>query len=160
MPKRKVEEPPPSDDEASGSGSEEDESSGSDGSSEGSSGASSGSDSDSLPDASEDGPSSEDDEDGEAYKEITVDFEFMGPKEKDFLGLRALLQTYLDGTPYNVSQLVDLIIKQVRPCMLFQLASVCFFGVLPAALCSCHCLCSLPAELHHTQPAISVKRCL
>lgn len=46
-------------------------------------------------------------------QEVNVDFEFFDPQEIDFHGLRALLQTYLDGTAYDCSQLVDTVIKQV-----------------------------------------------
>ena len=46
--------------------------------------------------------------------EVDVDFEFFDPQEVDFHGLKALLQTYLDGSTYNCSELVDTVIKQVR----------------------------------------------
>ena len=46
--------------------------------------------------------------------QVDVDFEFFDPQEVDFHGLKALLQTYLDGSPYNCSELVDTVIKQVR----------------------------------------------
>ena len=95
---------------------EEEEPSGED-SEEGSSGSeesSSDDDDDSGPDVGdEDDEADSPDEDGEpAEKEINVNFEFFGPKEIDFLGLRSLLQTYLDGQAYDVSGLVDTIIKQ------------------------------------------------
>ena len=42
-----------------------------------------------------------------------MDFEFCEPKEIDFLGLKALLQNYLDaGVDFNSSELCDAIIKQ------------------------------------------------
>lgn len=89
-----------------------------DGSDSGTSSSSSGTDdsgSESYPDVSEDEQSSSgDDEDGENYKEINVNFEFVYPKEQDFHGLKALLQTYLDGNQYKCSELVDLILEQVR----------------------------------------------
>ncbi len=44
---------------------------------------------------------------------VTVDFEFFDPQEIDFHGLKALLQTYLDGEAYSCSELVDAIIQQV-----------------------------------------------
>jgi protein BCP1 len=56
---------------------------------------------------------------GSAEETVNVDFEFYDPKEIDFLGLKALLQTYLDGETYACSELVDTIIKQVQawcPC--------------------------------------------
>lgn len=45
--------------------------------------------------------------------EVDVDFEFFDPQEIDFHGLKALLQTYLDGSTFNCSELVDTVIKQV-----------------------------------------------
>ncbi|DBB08274.1 TPA: hypothetical protein ACH3X3_008448 [Trebouxia sp. C0006] len=45
-------------------------------------------------------------------EEVDVNFEFFDPQEVDFHGLKALLQTYLDGSPYNCSELVDTVIKQ------------------------------------------------
>ena len=47
-------------------------------------------------------------------QDINVDFEFFDPQEIDFHGLKALLQTYLDGTAYDCSQLVETMIQQVR----------------------------------------------
>ncbi|GFR40420.1 hypothetical protein Agub_g994, partial [Astrephomene gubernaculifera] len=67
---------------------------------------------DSAPEASSSEAESEDDEEGEAYKEVNVQFEFFDPQERDFLGLKALLTTYLDGLQYDCSGLVDAIIKQ------------------------------------------------
>ncbi len=49
----------------------------------------------------------------EGNEEVDVNFEFFDPQEVDFHGLKALLQTYLDGSPYNCSELVDTVIKQV-----------------------------------------------
>ena len=51
--------------------------------------------------------------DSDPEQEVDVDFEFFDPQEIDFHGLRALLQTYLDGTAYNCSELVETVIKQV-----------------------------------------------
>ena len=45
--------------------------------------------------------------------EVDVDFEFFDPQEIDFHGLKALLQTYLDGSTYSCSELVDTVITQV-----------------------------------------------
>ncbi|EFJ40052.1 hypothetical protein VOLCADRAFT_108356 [Volvox carteri f. nagariensis] len=70
------------------------------------------SDDDSCPDASASEAESDDDEEGEAYKEVNVQFEFFDPQERDFLGLKALLNTYLDGQQYDCSGLVDAIIRQ------------------------------------------------
>ena len=66
----------------------------------------------SASEASEHSEQSKDDgsEDGE---EVDVDFEFFDPQEIDFHGLKALLQTYLDGSTFNCSELVDTVIKQV-----------------------------------------------
>ena len=47
-------------------------------------------------------------------QDVKVDFEFFDPQEIDFHGLKALLQTYLDGDTFSCSELVDTIIKQVR----------------------------------------------
>ena len=44
---------------------------------------------------------------------VQVDFEFFDPQELDFHGLKALLQTYLDGEAFSCSELVDAIIQQV-----------------------------------------------
>ena len=63
---------------------------------------------------SEDSSSGSESEDNE---EVDVNFEFFDPQEVDFHGLKALLQTYLDGSPYNCSELVDTVIKQVRGCV-------------------------------------------
>lgn len=46
--------------------------------------------------------------------EVDVDFEFFDPQEIDFHGLKALLQTYLDGSTYSCSELVDTVITQVH----------------------------------------------
>ena len=46
-------------------------------------------------------------------QDVNVDFEFFDPQEVDFHGLKALLQTYLDGDTFSCSELVDTIIKQV-----------------------------------------------
>lgn len=56
---------------------------------------------------------SSDDEDGEAFEHVDVDFEFYDPVEKDFHGLKVLLTGLLDGVEWNCSELVDAIIKQV-----------------------------------------------
>ena len=70
-----------------------------------------GSDSDGFPSA--DGasaPPSSDDEDGEAFDSIDVDFGFFNPAEGDFLGLKSLLGSYLDGRQYSGSELVEAVI--------------------------------------------------
>ena len=109
MGKRPAEDPPVDDDDeqevsddsgASGSGSES-----SDGSSDGGS--------DSGPDVSDEEEGSSEGEEDEKYKEIDVDFEFFDPAEKDFLGLKALLHTFLDGRQFDCTGLVDTIIGQV-----------------------------------------------
>ena len=46
--------------------------------------------------------------------QVDVNFEFFDPQEIDFHGLKALLQTYLDGNSYSCSELVDTVIKQVQ----------------------------------------------
>lgn len=118
---RKEQEQPPAEEEeeapsASGSGDDaEGDDSGSEESGSGSSSSDDGSDSFPEVDDEEDQDDDDDDdedEDGPDEKQITVNFEFFDPKEIDFLGLRSLLQTYLDGQAFDVSGLVDTIIKQ------------------------------------------------
>lgn len=46
--------------------------------------------------------------------EVDVTLEFFDPRESDFLGLKALLQNFLDGRDFAASELVDTIIKQVN----------------------------------------------
>eukprot|EP00798_Chlamydomonas_sp_ICE-L_P005813 gene5814-6100_t len=55
---------------------------------------------------------SDDDSDGPDEKEIIIDFEFFGPKEIDYHGLKSVLNTYLDGLQYDCAGLVNAIIKQ------------------------------------------------
>ena len=43
---------------------------------------------------------------------METSFEFFDPSEGDFLGMKGLLNAYLDGTVYDCSGLVDHIIKQ------------------------------------------------
>jgi protein BCP1 len=106
MPKRRADEVEDDEEELSqGSDDSKSNQSGSDDSSS--------SDSDSEPEVSDDEEDSAGEED-EEYKEINVDFEFFDPSEKDFLGLKALLLTYLDGRQFDCSGLVDTIIQQVR----------------------------------------------
>ncbi|GLC61591.1 hypothetical protein PLESTB_001773800 [Pleodorina starrii] len=100
----------PEGDDDSGSGSSDDEDEGEDDDDDDSD--DDGSDDDSCPEASSSEAESEDDEDGEAYKEVNVQFEFFDPQERDVLGLKALLNTYLDGQQYDCSGLVDAIIRQ------------------------------------------------
>lgn len=63
-----------------------------------------------LPDSEE----SSDDEAGEAFQQVDVDFGFYCPQEKDFLGMRTLMQNYLDGQEWACSDMVEAIIAQVR----------------------------------------------
>ena len=58
---------------------------------------------------------SDSDSGSDGKSEVDVDFEFFDPQEVDFHGLKALLQTYLDGGTFSCSELVDTIIRQV-PC--------------------------------------------
>ena len=71
--------------------------------------------SDGFPSGDDDssGEESSDDEEGEAFEQVDVDFGFYCPQEKDFQGLRMLLQGYLDGQQWACSDLVDAIIQQV-----------------------------------------------
>lgn len=50
---------------------------------------------------------SSDDEDGEAFDSIDVDFEFFDPEEGDFHGIKTLLTNYLDGEKFDSSNVVD-----------------------------------------------------
>jgi protein BCP1 len=86
------------------------------------SGSGDGSDSSGSGDSDSAGPSvseeeeSADDEDGEAFNEVQVDFKFFDPQEPDFHGLRTLLHNYLDGADFDSSGLTDAVIDQVgRP---------------------------------------------
>ena len=66
---------------------------------------------DSFPSEEEiDEPTSDDDEDGEAFDHIDVNFESFDPVEEDFHGLKTLLTNYLDGKQYSSSELVEAII--------------------------------------------------
>lgn len=68
-------------------------------------------DDDAFPSEEElDEESSGDDEDGEAFDHIDVNFEFFDPSEDDFHGLKTLLIHYLDGEEYSCSELVEAII--------------------------------------------------
>ncbi|PRW58681.1 p21-carboxy-terminal region-binding [Chlorella sorokiniana] len=102
MPKRKQQAPPSSE-------SEEPEASGE----EPATSDSSSDDGDEFPSGADDSSSeSSDDEAGEAFEQIDVDFGFFCPQEKDFHGLRTLLQGYLDGQQWACSELADAIIQQ------------------------------------------------
>jgi protein BCP1 len=70
----------------------------------------------SFPDVSdeeEEGGSDDEDDDGADVKEITVEFEFSAPEEKDFLGLKALLSSYLNGEQFDSSGFIDAVISEV-----------------------------------------------
>lgn len=56
---------------------------------------------------------SEDDEDGEAFESVTVDFDFTQPSEEDFHGIKLLLTNWLD-IQKEASALSDLIVARVR----------------------------------------------
>ncbi|KXZ44657.1 hypothetical protein GPECTOR_64g151 [Gonium pectorale] len=123
MPKRKAEveakrsdeEPEEEDDEQEeqpGSSEDESEDEGESGNSEGEEGESEGDSEDSFPEASSSGEESEDDDEGEAYKQVECAFEFFDPTERDFHGLKALLNTYVDGNVYDSSGLVEAVIRQ------------------------------------------------
>jgi hypothetical protein len=43
---------------------------------------------------------------------VEVNFEFFDPKPDDFHGAKALLQTYLDDTEWNINEFVDLFLAQ------------------------------------------------
>mmetsp|Transcript_10457 Transcript_10457/g.18262 ORF Transcript_10457/g.18262 Transcript_10457/m.18262 type:complete len:449 (-) Transcript_10457:272-1618(-) len=75
-------------------------------------------DSDAFPEVSderdEDGGSDDegDEDDEEDVKEIMVDFEFFGPEDKDFLGLKTLLASHLNGQAWDSSAFVNAIIEE------------------------------------------------
>ena len=48
----------------------------------------------------------------EEEEDVETSFEFFDPSEGDFLGMKGLLNAYLDGETYDASGLVDEIIKQ------------------------------------------------
>jgi protein BCP1 len=105
MPKRKAPPPP-----AAAASSDEEERDSDASASDATSDSDSGSDFPSEEGAASDAAESEDDEDGAAFASIDVDFEFFNPGEKDFHGLRALLQNFLDGRQYGCSALVDAVV--------------------------------------------------
>lgn len=53
-----------------------------------------------------------DGDDGTEQDHIDVDIEFYDPKEEDFLGIKSILQLYMDGEPFSLSELADRIIQQ------------------------------------------------
>lgn len=67
---------------------------------------------------------------------VDVTLEFFDPRESDFLGLKALLQSFLDGQVYAGSELADTVIQQVQYCTFFTLDS--------GKLCPCACCLSQP----------------
>eukprot|EP00884_Botryococcus_braunii_P006082 jgi/Botrbrau1/15475/Bobra.43_2s0095.2 len=75
-------------------------------------------DDDSSSSSSDDNPDSAGDEQElgtDANDEVVqTDFNFETPKEQQFHGLRSLLQNYLDGHEFDVSGLVDMILKQTE----------------------------------------------
>ena len=71
-------------------------------------------DSSGFPSAGEPSAGSDGGGSSEGYDRIDVDFEFFDPREKDFLGLKTLLNNWLDGRTYACSELVDTIIDQAR----------------------------------------------
>ena len=58
------------------------------------------------------GGSSSKAKDPEDEQDVETSFEFFDPSEGDFLGMKGLLNAYLDGTVYDCSGLVDHVIKQ------------------------------------------------
>lgn len=100
MPKRQKR---PQEEEAPSSEEEENAPTSSDSSSE-----------DDFPSGGEDSEPSSDDEAGEAFESVDVDFGFYCPQEGDAGGLRTLLAGYLDGQQWAASELADAIIRQAR----------------------------------------------
>lgn len=84
---------------------------------------------------------SESDSGSDGKSEVDVDFEFFDPQEVDFHGLKALLQTYLDGSTFNCSELVDTVIKQVLLQCVVNLAMSITLTPAAVALYSTVCLC-------------------
>ncbi|KAL6765955.1 p21-C-terminal region-binding protein-domain-containing protein [Haematococcus lacustris] len=63
-------------------------------------------------DEEEDSGSAADSDEDHDVSEIRVEFQFFGPEEKDFLGLKTLLSSYLNGEQYDSTGLVDAIISE------------------------------------------------
>ncbi|KAJ9509727.1 hypothetical protein QJQ45_011272 [Haematococcus lacustris] len=63
-------------------------------------------------DEEEDSGSAADSDEDQDVSEIRVEFQFFGPEEKDFLGLKTLLSSYLNGEQYDSTGLVDAIISE------------------------------------------------
>lgn len=60
------------------------------------------------------GDTSDEEESGADAEQVQTLFNFQDPREEHFHGLRSLLQNFLDGQEFDVSGLVDLILKQVH----------------------------------------------
>lgn len=84
----------------------------------------------------------EEDDDDDDFDEVTVDFEFFDPKDIDFHGLRALLGSYLDDQPCELSDLVNTIISQA-----WQIPSCATEDALPVVLLGvvCHLMKPWPS---------------
>lgn len=67
---------------------------------------------DDAPEVSEQEESDDVDGDNTKQEEVIVNFEFFNLKEQDYHGLKCLMASYLDGTQFDCSGLVDSIIKQ------------------------------------------------
>jgi len=59
-------------------------------------------------------PSSSDEDGGGGTKAVSVSFEFFDPKAGDYHALRALLASWLDGAPFDVSGLTSAVVAQTR----------------------------------------------
>ena len=98
------------------------------------------------PIGSESEEESEDDEDGEAFDSIDVDFEFYDARERDFHGLKTLLNGLLDGEEWSCSELVDAVLAQVQRCMRAHAAGLSGRAGTWAHTCvRCHALQSAEA---------------
>jgi hypothetical protein len=87
---------------------------------------------DSFPSGEEDSSEeSSDDEAGEAFEQVDVDFGFYCPQEKDFQGLRTLLQNFLDGEQWASSGFADAIIQQVGCALLYAVRKAVVSAVSP-----------------------------
>ncbi len=82
------------------------------------------------------GGAADSDTEPDADETVQVDFEFFDPQEGDFHGLKALLQTYLDGDAFSCSELVEAIILQVSLC--YRSPVTCCASVRGAGMACLH----------------------
>uniref|UniRef100_A0A0C9RQR4 TSA: Wollemia nobilis Ref_Wollemi_Transcript_22379_1229 transcribed RNA sequence n=1 Tax=Wollemia nobilis TaxID=56998 RepID=A0A0C9RQR4_9CONI len=69
---------------------------------------------------------------GDEQDVIFADFEFYDPKHDDFHGVRNLLKTYCDGTNWDLSGFVDIILAQTTVGTVIKTDEDSLFGVITA----------------------------